>query len=161
MTKKTLTEPVLYLTFKIGSELLAIAVSRVREVLDLCPITRVPRTPEFIRGVINLRGTVIPVVDVRLKFGLTQTDATIDARIIVIEQVREGAETRIVGLLTDSVHDVIEINADDIDSSPLMGSSWRTEFIHGVGRYGDQFVLLLDIDRLFSDRNPDKETEHP
>jgi purine-binding chemotaxis protein CheW len=148
-TEAVATETVLYLTFRLEQELLAFEVSRVREVLDLCPITRVPRTPEYMRGVINLRGSVIPVLDLRLKFGLSITDSTIDARIVVIEINYEG-DLIVVGILTDSVHDVIEIDSEHINSSPQMGARWRTEFISGIGKFKDQFILLLDIDRVFS-----------
>ena len=144
-------EVVLYLTFRLDRELLALEVARVREVLDLCPITRVPRTPEFMRGVINLRGSVIPVIDLRLKFGLLRTESSIESRIVVLELSHEGVET-VVGVLTDSVHDVIEIDSEHIDSTPQMGARWRTEYIRGIGRYRDQFILLLDIDRVFSSR---------
>lgn len=142
-------ESILYLTLRLEKELLAVEVSHVKEVLDICAITRVPRTPEYMRGVINLRGSVIPVIDLRLKFGLPRIDSTIDSRIVVMEIKLEGALT-VVGVLTDSVHDVIEIATDAIDSSPQMGSKWRTEYIGGIGKYEDQFILLLDIDRVFS-----------
>lgn len=151
-TEAAAAESVLYLTFRLDQELLAFEVSRVREVLDLCPITRVPRTPEYMRGVINLRGSVIPVLDLRLKFGLSITDSTIDARIVVIEINYEG-DLVVVGILTDSVHDVIEIDSEQINSSPQMGARWRTEYISGIGKFKDQFILLLDIDRVFSARD--------
>lgn len=141
----------LYLTFRLDKEFLALEVARVREVLDLCPITRVPRTPEYMRGVINLRGSVIPVIDLHRKFGLTTVATSIDSRIVVIELDHEG-EGVVVGILADSVHDVIEISRGDIDSSPQMGARWRTEYVSGIGRCKDQFILLLDIDRIFSNR---------
>lgn len=143
-------ESTLYLTFRLDKELLALDVSRVREVLDLCPITRVPRTPEFMRGVINLRGTVIPVIDLRQKFGMARTESTIDSRIVVAEINLDGHET-IVGVHTDSVHDVIDIAADKIDAAPETGTQWRREYIKGIGKYNEQFILLLDIDKVFSD----------
>jgi purine-binding chemotaxis protein CheW len=149
MSEVEATESTLYLTFRLENELLALDVSRVREVLDLCAITRVPRTPEFMRGVINLRGTVIPVVDLRHKFGVSRTESTIDARIVVIEINLDAMET-LVGVLTDSVHDVIEIHHDWIDASPETSIRWRREYIKGIGKYDDNFILLLDIDRVFS-----------
>ena len=144
------TESTRYLTFRLENELLALEVSRVREVLDLCAITRVPRTPEFMRGVINLRGTVIPVIDLRQKFSMSRTESTIEARIVVMEINLDGKET-VVGILTDSVHDVIDINNDKIDASPETGTRWRREYINGIGKHDDHFILLLDIDRVFSD----------
>ena len=139
-----------YLTFRLDKELLALDVSRVREVLDLCAITRVPRTPEFMRGVINLRGTVIPVIDLRQKFGMSRTESTIESRIVVLEIILEDKQS-VVGILTDSVHDVIDITHDMIDASPETGTRWRREYINGIGKHNSQFILLLDIDRVFSD----------
>lgn len=143
-------ESTLYLTFRLEKELLALDVSRVREVLDLCPITRVPRTPEFMRGVINLRGTVIPVMDLRQKFGMSATESTIESRIVVMEIKLEDKES-VVGILTESVHDVIEINRNSIDAAPETGTRWRREYIHGIGKHNGHFILLLDIDRVFAD----------
>ena len=148
-----------YLTFRLENEMLALEVSRVREVLDICAITRVPRTSDYMRGVINLRGTVIPVIDLRLKFGLAKTESTIDARIVVIDLHLNGADT-VVGLLTDSVHEVIDIAIDQIDSSPRIGTRWRTEYIRGIGKYEEQFILLLDIDRVLTARDLQKNSDN-
>ena len=128
-----------------------VELAEVREVLDLCAITRVPRTPDFMKGVVNLRGTVIPVIDLRLRFGMTQTESTIDARIVVIEFNLDGNDT-VAGILTDSVHDVIGIDDDRISPPPETGSRWRTEYIKGIGKYGDDFILLLDIHRVISEQ---------
>jgi purine-binding chemotaxis protein CheW len=142
----------LFLTFRLEKEFLAFEVSRVREVLDLCPITKVPRTPDYMRGVINLRGSVIPVIDLHLRFGLAPMEETIESRIVVIE-LRYEAEEVVVGVLTDSVHDVIEIDSGHIDASPQMGARWRTDFVTGIGKYRDQFILMLDVDRVFSGKD--------
>lgn len=147
-------ESTLYLTLRLENELLALDVSRVREILDLCAITRVPRTPEFMRGVINLRGTVIPVIDLRLRFGMPKAESTIDARIVVME-IKMGEIESVVGVLTDSVHDVIEIEHDKIDASPETGKQWRRDYVRGIGKHNDNFILLLDIDRVFSDTDLD------
>lgn len=149
MDEAATKETTLYLTFRIKNELFALNVAQVREVLDLCEITRVPRTPEFMRGVINLRGSVIPVIDLRLKFDMSETKSTIDARIMVIEIDLDESKA-VVGVLTESVHDVIEMESGGFDTAPQMGSRWRTEFIKGIGRHEDQFILLLDINRIFS-----------
>lgn len=150
MTDVEVVETTLYLTLKLDKELLALDVSQVKEVLDLCTITRVPRTPEFMKGVINLRGMVIPVIDLRQKFGMPSIEKTIDSRIVVAEINLDGTET-VVGVLTDSVHDVIEIGHDKIDAAPETGKRWRREYIKGIGKQGDNFILLLDLDRIFSD----------
>ena len=142
-------ETTLYLTLGLENELLAIEVAKVREVLDLCAITPVPRTPSFMRGVINLRGAVIPVIDLRNKFSMSHTESSIDARIVVMEINMDGNET-VAGVLTDAVHDVIEMDHDKIDASPESGTRWRREFIKGIGKHEENFILLLDMDRVFS-----------
>ena len=149
MSEAETIETTLYLTLRLEKELLAIEVSRVREVLDMCSITKVPRTPTFMRGVINLRGTVIPVIDLRSKFGMSSIESTIESRIVVMEINMDGNET-VAGVLTDAVHDVIEINEDKIDASPESGTSWRREYVKGIGKHGENFILLLDMDRVFS-----------
>lgn len=149
MSETETVETRLYLTFKIENELLALYVSQVREVLDLCAITRVPRTPEYMKGVINLRGSVIPVLDLRLKFGMSETESTVETRIIIIEFELDGVMTEL-GILTESVHDVIGISDDNIKPPPESGARWRTENIRGIGKHGETFILLLDIQRIFT-----------
>ncbi|WP_246556313.1 chemotaxis protein CheW [Desulfonema magnum] len=138
-----------YLTFKLGDEVFALDVAQVREVLDLTTITKVPRTPDFMRGVINVRGSVVPVVDLRLKFGLSETEGTLDTRIVVMELSLDG-EITVIGAIADSVHEVLEIGPDQIEKPPKIGSRWRTEFIKGIGKQDEQFIIILDIERIFS-----------
>ncbi|MDM8555310.1 chemotaxis protein CheW [Desulfococcaceae bacterium HSG7] len=138
-----------YLTFKLGDEIFAIDVLQVREVLDLSDITKVPRAPEFMLGVINVRGSVVPVIDLRLKFGLPKTENTINTRIVVLELALEGEQAQL-GAMADSVHEVIDMDPGQIEDPPKIGSRWRTEFIKGIGKHDDQFLILLDIDRVFS-----------
>lgn len=149
MNTKKITETALYLTFKLGDEVFALDVSQVREVLDLTLITKVPQAPEFLRGVINVRGSVVPVVDMRIKFGLPRTDDTPDTRIIVMELDLDG-EMCTLGALADSVHEVVEMEPDQIEAPPKIGMRWKTEFIRGIGKRNDDFVIILDIDRVFS-----------
>ncbi len=149
MTETDITQATQYLTFKVGEEVFALDVIQVREVLDMSPITRVPRSPEFMRGVINVRGSVVPVVDLRLKFGLTKTESTVDTRIVVIEIGIDG-EATVLGALADSVDEVIEMEPDRIEPPPRIGMRWRTEFIKGIGKHNEAFVIILDIDRVFS-----------
>lgn len=146
-----INEVTLYMTFLLENELLALEVARVREVLDLCPITRVPNAPEYMVGVVNLRGSVIPVIDLRLKFGLSKTESTIDARIVILELSRDGVEA-VAGIMADSVHDVVGIGDEQISPPPESGARWRTEYIKGIGKYGEDFILLLDIHRVFADQ---------
>ena len=143
----TITEAAQYITFRLGDELFAIGVSQVREVLEIARITRVPTAPDYMRGVVNVRGKAIPVVDLRRRFGLAPAPDTLHTRIIVLEL--EG-ETTVLGGVADSVHDVIELEPDQIDPPPRIAMRWRTEFIRGMGRRGEDFIIVLDIDSVFS-----------
>ncbi len=149
MSVEGITEVSNYLTFKLDEEVFALEILKVREVLDFEKVTKVPRTPEFMRGVINLRGSVVPVVDLRLKFGLTKTEQTVDACIIIAE-INLGGETTILGTLADAVHEVIELEPDAIDPAPKIGTRLNTEFIKGMGKRDDEFIIILDIDLVFS-----------
>ena len=149
MNKTDITEKSQYLSFRLSEEYFALDVTQVREVLDMCPITRVPKTPDFMRGVINVRGSVVPVVDLRMKFGIPLTEFGVFTRIIVIELMVDSEKT-IVGAIADAVHEVIELDPANIEATPSIGSRWRTEFIRGIGKQNDQFIIILDIDRIFS-----------
>ncbi len=149
MTVTSITNTRQYLTFQLGEEVFALDVSNVREILEFATITRVPKTPEFMRGVINLRGSVVPVLDMRLKFGLSKTEKTVDTCIIVVEVLFEGENT-IIGALVDSVQEVFELEPDQIEPAPKIGTQLRTEFIKGMGKRDDHFIILLDIDKVFS-----------
>ena len=149
MTVTEIGETTQFLTFKLGDEVFALDIAKVREVLDFTAITKVPRTPEFMRGVINLRGSVVPVVDMRLKFGMTKTGQTVNTCIIIAEISLDG-DTTVLGALADSVQEVIELGAGQIEPAPRIGTRLRTEFIHGMGKRDDQFVIILDIDKVFS-----------
>lgn len=138
-----------YLTFKLGEEIFAVEVSRVREILDVGTVTKVPQTPDFMRGVINLRGGVVPVIDLRLKFGMTRTENTVNTCIIVVE-VKVGGETTVLGTLADSVQEVFDLEAAQIEPAPRIGTNLNTEFLKGMGKHNDSFIMILDIDRLFS-----------
>jgi len=138
-----------YLTYKLGNEVFALDIGKVREVLDYTSITKVPRTPEFMRGVINLRGSVVPVVDLRLKFGMTKTEQTVNTCIIITEVTVDG-ETSILGMLADSVQEVLDLGSENIASAPKIGTKLNTEFIKGMGKQNDRFVIILDIDRVLS-----------
>lgn len=137
-----------YLTFKLGDEMFGLDVSSVREILEFTSVTKVPRTPEFMRGVINLRGGVVPVLDMRLKFGLIVTETTIDTCVVVVEVVVDGEKT-VMGALVDSVQEVIELEPGQIEPAPKIGTRLDTEFIKGMGKKDDRFVIILDIDRVF------------
>lgn len=138
-----------YLTFKLGEETFALDVAKVREVLDFTTITKIPRTPEFMRGVINLRGSVVPVADLRLCFAMSRTEKTVNTCIIVVEVVLDH-ETAVIGALADSVEEVIDLEPDQIQPAPRIGTHIRTDFIRGMGKRDGQFVMILEIDRVFS-----------
>ena len=138
-----------YLTFKLGEEAFALDIAKVREVLDFTSVTKVPRTPDFMRGVINLRGSVIPVVDLRVKFGMTRTESSVNACVIITEVTVDG-DTTVLGALADSVQEVLDLDADTIAPPPRIGTKLKTDFIKGIGKQQDRFVILLDIDRIFS-----------
>jgi purine-binding chemotaxis protein CheW len=138
-----------FLTFKLGEEIFAVEVAKVREILDVTTITKVPQTPDFMRGVINLRGGVVPVIDLRLKFGMTRTESTVNTCIIVVE-VAIGDETTVLGTLADSVQEVFDLEADQIEPAPRIGTKLNTEFLKGMGKRDDGFIMILDIDKVFS-----------
>jgi len=138
-----------YLTFRLGEEVFALDITQVREVLDYTNITRVPRMPEFMRGVINLRGSVVPVVDLRLKFGMSGTERTVNTCIIIAEVTIEGERT-LLGALADSVQEVIDLEAGQIEPAPRLGTSIHAQFIRGMGKREENFVIILDVDKVFS-----------
>lgn len=138
-----------YLTFKLADEIFAIDVAKVREILDFTPATKVPGTPDFMRGVVNVRGNVIPVVDMRLKFGMSRTEKTVDTCIVVLEILVDG-ETTVLGALVDSVQEVFELDSGHIEPPPRIGMRWRSEFIKGIGKHNNELIIILDIDMIFS-----------
>ncbi len=138
-----------YLTFQLGEEIFAIDVVNVREILEFSTVTKVPQTPDYMRGVINLRGSVVPVLDMRLKFGMSITEKTINTCVVVVEVVMED-ENVIIGALVDSVQEVFELDPDSIEPAPRIGIQLRNGFIKGMGKKDDRFVIILDIERVFS-----------
>lgn len=138
-----------FVTFKLDAETYALPISTVREVLEFTSATQVPQTPPFVRGVINLRGNVLPVVDLRLKFGMGRTEGTLETRVIVVEATVDGEPTPL-GALADSVEDVIDLPPAEIGPPPKIGTRLRTEFIRGIGRKDADFIILLDIEQIFT-----------
>lgn len=149
MSVESIKETAQYITFKLGDELFAINVGQVREVLDLSLVTKVPTAPSYMRGVVNVRGSAIPVVDLRLKFGLPKVADTVQTRIVVLELEMDG-EALVLGGLADSVHEVIELEPNQINAPPRIGMRWKTDLIQGMGKRGDQFIIILDITKVFS-----------
>ena len=149
MAVSKITETRQYLTFKMEEETFALDVGKVREILDYTNITKVPRTPDFMKGVINLRGSVVPVVDMRLKFNMPAQERTVDTCIIVVEITIEDEQT-VLGALVDSVQEVFELEPAQVEPAPRIGTKLNTDFILGMGRRDERFVIILDIDRVFS-----------
>lgn len=149
MNKGETTELKQYLTFTLDAELFAVNIAHIREVLDLTTITRVPRAPEFLRGVINLRGRVIPVVDMRSKFDMPEAERTVNTSVIIME-ITLDEESTVIGALVDSVQEVINLEQDHIEPPPRFGTRLSTKFIKGMGKRDDKFIIILDIDKVFS-----------
>ncbi len=138
------------LTFRLGDELFALDVSCVREVLDLVEIRKVPNTPDFMRGIINVRGNIIPVVDLGWKLGIKKTETSINTRIVVMDFNKDNDST-IVGAMADSVHEVIDLDISLLQDTPSINSRMKTDYIKGIANSNDEFIMLLDLDRIFSD----------
>ncbi len=138
-----------YLTFILGHETFAIDISGIREIIEYAGMTSVPLMPAFLRGVLNLRGAVVPVVDISIRFGREETPIAAQTCVVILEVAHEE-ETQYVGVLVDSVSEVVEIAADDIEPPPTFGSMLRPEFIQGMGKVNGQFVVLLDVDYVLS-----------
>jgi purine-binding chemotaxis protein CheW len=147
-TAAALEERRIYITFKMGDELFAIDVQYVREVIDVSPIARVPTAPAYLRGVVNVRGKAVPVVDLRRKFGLPDAAATVHTRILILDLCADG-EAYVVGGLADSVNDVIELGPSDLAPTPRFAGRWRSEIITGLAQRDSDFVMLLDVQRVF------------
>ncbi len=138
-----------YLTFSLAQEDFALEISHVREVLDFTTITRIPRTPPFMLGVINLRGNVVPVIDLRLILGMKSGERTVDTCIVITEVEMDG-ELIQIGALADSVQEVLEIDDSQIEPPPRIGARLKTEFIKGMGKRDDLFIIILDVERVLS-----------
>ena len=143
------TELTQYLTFEVADEEYAIEITRVREILVYSSLTSVPRAPEFIAGVMNLRGSVVPVVDLRNKLGLPPTAIT-GTTCVVIVDIQSENQTSHVGLLADDVRQVMSLASEDIEPAPTFGTKIDLAFLRGMGDLGDHFALILDIDRLLT-----------
>ncbi len=138
-----------YLTFSLFKEKYAVSVMNVREVLEVVPITRVPGMPDYMKGVLNLRGSVVPVIDLRKKFSLPEAEKTIDTSIIILEIIN-GEELMLIGALVDSVQEVINIAVNQIEPAPSIGMNMKTDFITGMCQHDDDFLIILNINKVLS-----------
>jgi purine-binding chemotaxis protein CheW len=138
-----------YLTFAIGREEYGLAILKVREIIGCMAVTPVPRTPGYVRGVINLRGLVIPVIDLRAKFGMERVEDTSETCIVVVEIERDGQKLA-TGLVVDRVREVLSIGCDAVDPTPDLGAAVDGRFIQGIAKVGQSIKILLDIDRVMT-----------
>ncbi|WP_435549303.1 chemotaxis protein CheW [Desulfobacterium sp. N47] len=138
-----------YLTFALANEEYGISILKIKEIIGMMPITPVPQTPEFVKGVINLRGKVIPVIDLRLRFGMSKIDYTERTCIVVVE-ISGESETVMIGIVVDSVSEVLNIKADDIEETPTFGTKLKTDYILGMAKFEGGIKILLDIDKVLS-----------
>jgi purine-binding chemotaxis protein CheW len=143
------TDQTQYLTFTLAGEEYGLPILRVKEIMEYESPTRVPMTPASVRGVINVRGSVVPVLDLAVKFGLPQSPITNRHCIVIVEVEVEGEDT-VMGVIADAVSEVREFAPQDIEPPPSFGTAVRVEFLRGMGKVGKRFVLLLDVDRVLS-----------
>jgi purine-binding chemotaxis protein CheW len=139
-----------YLTFRTGNEEFGVGILRVQEIIGMgmMKVTRVPRVPHFIRGVINLRGKVIPIIDLRLRFGLDGQDDTARTCVVVVQVSTTEGSTVTMGIIVDEVSEVLDIPGQSIEPPPRFGNRVETEYLHGIGKVGSKVIMLMDLDRV-------------
>jgi purine-binding chemotaxis protein CheW len=138
-----------YLTFVLDGEVFAIGILAIKEIIEFHPLTVVPMMPRSIRGVINLRGAVVPVIDLAVRFGRKPAEVTKRTCIVIVEVELDG-ERRVVGVIVDAVNQVLDLLSSEIEPAPAFGSRIRTDFIHGLGKIAGKFVILLDVHQVLS-----------
>ena len=138
-----------FLSFKLGREVFAASANNVVNILELKPITKVPHAPEYLSGVINLRGQVLPVIDMRIKFGMSPIEPTVDTCIIVLNINIENEEVKL-GILVDAVSEVLELEDNQVEPSPTIGTKYKAEFIRGMFKKEESFIMLLNLDLIFT-----------
>jgi purine-binding chemotaxis protein CheW len=149
MTVSNIAMPLEVLTLDLQGEIFALEASQVREILDFVNVTEVPGSQPFVNGLINVRGKVVPLADLRIKFGMEQKDATVDTRIVVIEIDIDGIPS-IVGIRADKVHEVTELLPAALEETPKLGMKWQPDFIRCIGKRGTDFIVVPNIERIFS-----------
>ncbi|HET9642879.1 MAG TPA: chemotaxis protein CheW [Burkholderiaceae bacterium] len=143
-------EPTQYLTFMLGGEAFAIGILSIKEIIEYHGLTTVPMMPDCVRGVINLRGAVVPVIDLQARFGRASSPVTKRTCIVIVEMQSADQERQVIGVLVDVVNEVIEISAGDIEPAPSFGAGIRSEYIAGMGKVRGRFVILLQVDAVLS-----------
>jgi purine-binding chemotaxis protein CheW len=139
-----------YLTFGIDGEIYAIPVGKVQEVLEYIKPVRLPKTADYLKGLINVRGTGIPVVDLRLRFGMEAVEVSRDSAIVVMEINQGSSGLIIIGALTDEVHEVIDLDENQLEPAPKFGSKIDADFIKCIGKKDERFIMILDVDKIFN-----------
>ncbi|MED5621994.1 chemotaxis protein CheW [Ideonella sp. BN130291] len=142
-------EPAQYLTFMLAGEAFAIGILCIKEIIEYAQLTTVPMMPPSVRGVINLRGAVVPVMDLQARFGRPASEVTKRTCIVIVE-VQAGDDSQVIGVVVDAVNEVIEIAPADIEPAPAFGARIRTDFIQGMGKVKGRFVILLNVDQVLS-----------
>ncbi|MBF0561279.1 MAG: chemotaxis protein CheW [Alphaproteobacteria bacterium] len=145
----TVREATQYVTLGLDRELFAVEVARVREILDMQPVSRIPYAPSFVTGMIDVRGSGVPVIDLRIKLGLPPVPPTEQTRIIVLE-IGDGGRTRLMGLMADRVFEVTPLADHSLEPPPEVGARWRSDYIKAIGRRGTAFVIIFDLAKLFT-----------
>ena len=140
-----------YLTFNVGQECFAIDIGRVREVLEYTNTTVLPRMPDYMRGVVNIRGKALPVIDLGMRLGMGMTEKTVNTCVIITEIATAGT-TVTVGALVDAVEEVFDLDSSEIEAAPNIGNAIDTSFIKGIGKNAGRFVILLDLEKMFSEQ---------
>lgn len=138
-----------YLTFTLGDESFAVHVGKVMEILEVPNITKIPRAPEYMRGVLNLRGNVLPVIDARLKFGLPRVADTQDTCVVVLD-LEISNQPVSIGMVVDSVQEVMDIITGDVQPAPSIGARYKPEFIAGMVKSNDRFIMMLELEAIFA-----------
>jgi purine-binding chemotaxis protein CheW len=149
MSTKVTTDVQSYLSFKIGGETFAANVANVLNILEMAPITRVPKSPGYMKGVINLRGIVLPVIDSRIKFGVEETEFTNNTCIIVLE-LHVGNEPVMIGAIVDAVKEVLEIETGSILPPPSLGTNYKSDYLKGMTQSENGFIMILDAEKVFA-----------
>jgi purine-binding chemotaxis protein CheW len=143
-----------YLTFVLAGEVFAMGILAIKEIIEYANLTQVPMMPDYVRGVINLRGAVVPVIDLSVRFGKPPSPVTKRTCIVIVEIVASG-ERHVFGVVVDAVNAVLDIPATEVEPPPAFGTSVRTDFIHGMGKVNGKFVILLDVDHVLATEEMD------
>jgi purine-binding chemotaxis protein CheW len=149
-------EAIKIVTLGLREEVFAVDANVVREILDLVPVTAVPNADPFVRGLINVRGRVVPLADLHVRFGMETPPPSIDTRIVVVDVELDGESTT-VGILADKVYEVTEVTTRSVQDTPKLGMRWRPEFIQGIGKRGDDFMAIIDLSGLLNYSGPVEE----